>query len=161
MPRRPDLPEYAACEHCNEYRRVTLRVARGPVLCRNCADRKHPQRRCAICHQVAPSELHHVASERQHPHLTLRVCLNCHALLSDRQARWPSAWRREPHVVRCIVQGVIDVLQLWMERSPVAEQCRAIIVMLAHAALCLLPHLRPAALVDLHGLTWAAWGGVA
>jgi hypothetical protein len=95
-----------------------------------------------------------VAGKRQHVHLKCVVCLNCHRLLSNLQARWQKAWKKELHVVRCIVQGVHDVVQLWLERSPVVDHCRALLALLAHAALCLLPHLRPAALADLTGVVW-------
>jgi hypothetical protein len=137
-------------------------MVKGVCLCLNCRDRRHPHLRCTICHQVAPGEQHHVASERQLPQFTIPVCLNCHALLSTRQYRWPREWKTEPHPVRCLVQGVHDVVCLWLERSPVmrepamAASCRALLAALGKAALYLLPFLRPAALADLGRLT--GWG---
>jgi hypothetical protein len=138
---------------------VTLRVcADGRVLCANCADTTHPRRGCPICWRVAAFEVHHVASERQHPTLTLRVCLNCHARLSELQRRWTRAWQTEPHPVRCIVQGVLDVLALWREKhSRTFSQSREMFTMLLHAAVCLFVCLKPSAQRDLQGLTgWSA-----
>lgn len=153
MPRRPELPEYAACTRCGEYAASALRVMDGQAVCHNCADATHRHRHCAICWRMAPSEQHHVASKRQHPTLTLPVCLNCHAILSQRQYNWPPAWRSEAHKLRCVIQGVYDVLCLWLERSPVAENCRDLFVMLEQAALIVLSYLRPEALIDLSALT--------
>jgi len=159
MPRRPEFPEYAACEQCDEYAAAALRKIRKRVLCANCAERdtygdtRHRTRRCAICGRIAPSELHHVASERQHPTLTLCVCLNCHRILSVRQYRWHPAWRTEAHPVRYIIQGVLDVVTLWLQRSPAAEQCRELFALLGRAALCLLPCLRPESLCEVGYLT--------
>src|SRR5258707_322889 len=157
--RRRELPEYASCEQCKEYHRVTLRLcAGGRVLCANCADTTHPRRRCPICWRVAAFEAHHVASERQHRTLTLRICLNCHSRLSAQQRTWPPAWRTGPHPIRCIVQGVHDVLVLWCEKhSRTFRQSRELFAMLGHAALCLLACLQPFALRDLQALTgWSA-----
>jgi hypothetical protein len=154
-----DVPEYAICEGdaCGEYYTKALSRVDGQVLCANCADTRHARRRCAICDRVAPSESHHVASKRQHPTLTLPVCLNCHRILSRRQYRWHPSWRTGAHPLRYLIQGVYDVMCLWLERSPVAEQCRELLTMLGRAALCVLPHLRFAALVDLAGLVdWSA-----
>lgn len=153
-----DLPEYPSCEQCKEYHRATLRLRDGHILCANCADTTHPRRRCPICWRVAASEVHHVASERQHATLTVPVCLNCHSRLSAQQRTWPPAWRTEPHPIRCIVQGVRDVLVLWCEKhSRTFAQSRELFAMLAHAALCLLSCLQPFALRDLQGLTgWNA-----
>ncbi|MGO8948001.1 MAG: hypothetical protein ACLQUY_10130 [Ktedonobacterales bacterium] len=157
MPQQPELPEYTACSQCGEYARAALRRVNSVVVCRNCAGRTHPQRHCAICWRIAPSEQHHVASKRQQVTLTLPVCLNCHAILSQRQYRWPHDWRTEAHQLRCVIQGVYDVLCLWLERSPVAECCRDLFLMLEQAALIVLSYLRPQALIDLDHLTdWSA-----
>jgi hypothetical protein len=153
MRQQRNLPDYATCERCGEYAAATLRAVAGHVLCENCHDTYHARHRCAICVSVLPSELHHVASARQCPTLTLRVCLNCHRLLSERQYRWHPAWRTESHPLRCVVQGVCDVLALWLQRSPVAEQCRDLFAMLGHAALFVLMYLRLDALPDLRHLT--------
>ena len=154
-PNREPIPEYASCEHCDECTASTLRSVDGHILCENCRDTRHPRRRCAICIQVLPSEIHHVASERQCPSLIICVCLNCHRILSQRQYQWHSAWRSEAHPLRYLVQGVLDVITLWFERSPAAEQCRDLFAMLWHAALYGLAFLQFDALGDLSGLT--AW----
>jgi hypothetical protein len=76
-------------------------------------------KRCPLClAKDAPSEFHHVATERQHPTFGLKVCLNCHAILTKRQMNdWPPSWKTEPHRLRCLVQGLIDVVGLWLRRS--------------------------------------------
>ncbi len=151
-----DLPDYAACEGCGEYYAAALRMLDGQVLCANCAegaDGRHPQRRCTICGKVAPSELHHVASARQHPTLTTPLCLNCHRILSQRQYRWHRAWRTEAHPVRYVVQGVLDVVALWFERSPVAKHCTGLFSLLVGAALYLMSYLRMDALREFGFLT--------
>src|SRR5262249_21326008 len=93
-------------------------------LCLNCADEAaeapHPRlARCLGCLRTnVPSEFHHVASKRQHGAFGLRLCLNCHAILTHRQeTAWHPSWKIEPHRVRCIVQGLLDVLWLWLRRS--------------------------------------------
>lgn len=121
---------------------------------------RHPQRRCAICRRTAPSEAHHVASKRQHPTLTLTVCLNCHRLLSQRQYRWHPAWKSEAHPLRYLAQGVYDVLCLWRERSPLAtevfQNCREVLTMLGRAALYALAALRPEVLGEFSFLvSWS------
>jgi hypothetical protein len=104
-----------------------------------------------------------VASKRQHPTLTLNVCLNCHRLLSQRQYRWPPGWKTEKHPLRCVAQGVYDVLCLWRERSPLANealallrQCRELLTMLGQAALYTLAWMRPEAWVEFSALV--DWG---
>jgi hypothetical protein len=156
MRRQPDLPDYAACGRCGEYYRAALRTVDNQVLCANCADVRHTHGRCTVCGAVAPSELHHVASARQLPDLTVPVCLNCHRILSARQYRWYPAWRSEPHPLRYLVQGVLDVVALWLERSPVAEHCRELFALLGRAALLALGSLRADALAELGSLT--DWG---
>src|SRR5262249_6549895 len=84
------------------------------------AEKPHrPIARCPLCHREhMPGEFHHVASWRQHRTFGLHVCLNCHAILTRRQTdEWPPSWRTEPHLVRCLVQGLLDVLGLWLRRS--------------------------------------------
>jgi hypothetical protein len=90
-------------------------------LCRTC--RAQPDHRriaaCPLCGRmnVAP-DLHHIAGRRQHPTFALDVCLTCHDILSARQrTRWDPSWKTEAHPVRCIVQGVFDLVMLWWQRS--------------------------------------------
>lgn len=170
--RGASLPEYASCERCGEYAAAALRVvtehrherehgeanaSERHILCANCTDTTHTQRRCAICGGMLPSELHHVASERQHPTLLLPVCLNCHRILSARQYRWHPAWRTEAHPLAYVLQGVCDVVCLWLERSPVAEQCRELFALLGRAVIYVLAYLRPDALSEVDYLTnWNA-----
>ena len=82
------LPEYAACP-CGEFRRAALRQHRPQVICRNCADRSHPRRLCIPCGRFhLPNEQHHIAG-RPYSSATIPLCLNCHAVVSDRQYGWP------------------------------------------------------------------------
>jgi hypothetical protein len=147
-PRQP-LPEYASCAVCGEYAQAALAISRGRVLCRNCRARRPQRGVCAICNRTAPTEIHHVAMERQIKHLTIEVCLNCHALLSLRQKQWHRSCLTERHPLRFLVQGVVDVSRLWLEHSPAVKQCRAFFTMLGHAALIALSYLRLDALAEL------------
>lgn len=74
---------------------------------------------CPTCGRAdVPAQFHHIASERQHPMLGLRLCLVCHKILTDRQvSAWHPSWRVASHPVRCIVQGMLDLLWLWWQRS--------------------------------------------
>jgi len=87
----------------------------------NCADTSHEKiGQCSICgRKDAPSENHHVASQDQRPSFVVRICLNCHAIVTKRQVtQWDPSWRTEQHPIRCIVQGMLDLLCLWWERNP-------------------------------------------
>jgi hypothetical protein len=67
-----------------------------------------------------PAQWHHLAGERQHKQLRILICLNCHGIITVRQCTgWHPSWKTEPHPVRCIVQGVYDLLWLWWQRSGV------------------------------------------
>jgi hypothetical protein len=154
------LPDYAACERCPEYYRAALRDIDGHTLCANCADHYHPRRRCLICAKVLPCQAHHVGSKIRYPHFTVLLCLNCHRILNTRQYRWRRDGSAERHPLRYLVCGVLDVLALWRERSPVAEQCRNLFAMLGQAALYLIPCLRLEALCELSFLGVGAGGGL-
>jgi predicted RNA-binding Zn-ribbon protein involved in translation (DUF1610 family) len=106
------------CTQCGEYWADVPRGEDG--LCPNCGDTTHPiVPRCPTCHRErVPSERHHVATERQHPTLLFPLCLNCHMIITKRQLTdWPKTWQTEHHPIRCIVQGVLDLLWLWWHRS--------------------------------------------
>ncbi len=130
----------------------------GHILCANCADTTHERRRCPICWRVAAFEVHHVASYRTSQLDAARLPQLPQPTLGAQQRTWPLAWRTEPHPVRCIVQGVVDVLTLWCDKhSRTFTQSRELFTMLMHAALSLLTYLQPNALRDLQGLTgWSA-----
>jgi hypothetical protein len=157
QPRKCDLPEYAACGLCGEYYRAALRIIEGLVVCANCGDHNHPQRRCTICAKVLPGQAHHVGSKIRYPHFTTPLCLNCHRILNKRQYYWRRDGSAERHPIRSLVRGVLDVLGLWCERSPVAEQSRDLLAMLGQAALYLIPCLHPVALGELS--TFGIGGG--
>jgi hypothetical protein len=101
-----------------------MAMRRDGSFCLNCADKNHPRfDHCPICWQAnVPYERHHVASKRQNVRFTVRLCLNCHALITYRQIRnWDHTWQTEEHPVRCSVQGTYDLVCLWYERSPAVE----------------------------------------
>jgi hypothetical protein len=154
---RHDLPEYAACERCEEYAAVALAPVGGRVLCLNCRDDRHPRGACLICRGVLPVEEHHVGARVAFPTLTATLCLNDHAILTARQYHWRRAGWAEAHPLASLVRGVVDLLWLWQERSPVGEQCRELFVLLGRVGLCLLTSLRPEALGDLGHLADWSW----
>jgi hypothetical protein len=156
-PQQP-LPEYASCVKCGEYAEKVLKMVRGRILCRNCRDRSHQHRMCAICAKELPTEIHHVAMKRQIESLTIVVCLNCHAILSLWQKRWHRSCLTERHPLRFLVQGVHDVTRLWLERSPAAKHSRAFLAMLGQAALIALSYLRLDALADLGAVRFGIGG---
>jgi hypothetical protein len=124
--RRDDL--YQTCERCDDYWPLAMR--RTGALCLNCADESHPHTaHCLICWQLdVPYERHHVASERQNERFKIRLCLNCHALITYRQeTSWDPSWKTEDHPVRCVVQGSFDLTCLWVERSPAVEMLRELV----------------------------------
>jgi hypothetical protein len=126
-----------------------LRIIDGQVVCANCADHVHPRRRCMICAKLFPCQAHHVASKIRYPYFTTPLCLNCHRILNVRQYRWRRDGSAERHPARYLMRGVLDVVVPWCERSPVAEQCRDLLIMLGQAALYLIPCLHPVALFEL------------
>jgi hypothetical protein len=96
-------------------------------LCHNCADAasEAPHQRiprCLGCLRTdVPGEFHHLASERQHATFGLRLCLNCHAILTARQVTaWRPSWKTGKHRPRCMAQGTLDLIWLWLRRSHAA-----------------------------------------
>jgi hypothetical protein len=148
------LPEYASCVKCGEYASTTLAYSHGRILCRNCRDTRHQRRLCAICAKLLPTEIHHVASERQIATLTIVVCLNCHALLSLWQQRWDPSWRTDHQPIRFLFTGALDVACLWLQRSPNAAPCRAYLMMLGEALLVALTNECPDMFEELDALGW-------
>jgi len=129
-------PEDATCQRCDEYWPEAIR--RTGAVCLNCADSTHQTiRRCPVCaRKDAPSEYHHIASKRQRATFGVRICLNCHAILTQRQlTAWDPSWRTEHHPVRCIVQGMIDFLCLCWERSPAVAMLHDMLSLLARASI--------------------------
>lgn len=146
------IPDFAACP-CGEYYRDALRMTASGIMCRNCAHTQatHRRGRCAICSAYAPMEQHHIAG-RKHSPITIQICLNCHAIMSKRQYRLHPSWRTESRPILFTIQGVLDVVMLWLERSPVADQCLDLLRMIGQAALSLWPYMRPAALLELNDI---------
>jgi hypothetical protein len=108
--------DYLVCIRCDEYDDAALRVINSTPLCRNCRSTRATKRICSICRKRAPFERHHVASKRQVPTLTVPICLNCHAILSYRQAGWDPRWKTQSRPVWFLLEGLSDVLELWLER---------------------------------------------
>lgn len=148
--RSPKLPSSAACARCPEYHDSALgwgmwRGARA-VLCRVCRreldDEAHgrptTRRVCAVCRRLAPCEAHHIGYQAHYPHLLITLCLNCHAIITTRQA---SQWRKGASGVYYLVQGCYDLIYLWWERSPLVDELRDMLTALGHAALALLSAL--------------------
>ncbi len=127
------LPEYCVCAQCGELDPACLRVVSGRVLCANCSNNsKRKPQQCAICGRRSACENHHVAGRTQIRSVRLRICLNCHRILSARQYEWVG-WPNEFHPVRYLIQGVRDVLALWWERSQDISHNRELRTMLGCA----------------------------
>jgi hypothetical protein len=113
------------CELCAEDWPAALYKNSG--LCRNHAVEQaisdEPYRKyiahCPTCgRSQVPAQSHHVAGVRQHRTLCILLCLNCHGIATARQCTdLDPPWKTEHHPVRCIVQGVYDLLWLWWQRS--------------------------------------------
>lgn len=120
--RQSGLPAYPSCAVCGELRHPALHVSGRRVLCFNCSDGRHRQGLCSQCFTVAPLEDHHpfgrdanrlvackIADTLLITHqskavglcqdVTEPLCLNCHAVVSARQAepRYAAAKRRKTH----------------------------------------------------------------
>lgn len=137
-------PTEGMCTLCGECWSAALcrNTTEGQVVCQNCAAHTAYQRQegtsasthwtslhqCPIClRKNVPGQFHHVASARQYARLGLRLCLNCHAILTYRQmAAWDASWRTEAHPLRCLTQGLLDVLWLWWQRSDVSWSLREV-----------------------------------
>jgi hypothetical protein len=116
MPR--NLPPYATCPQCGEYRGAALRAC---GLCANCTNTE-PQSnvgRCWVCRcDNVPLQAHHIAGKQYAAHTT-RICINCHSVLSEQQR---SSLRR--HAVQAYVQGGVDLCVVWYERSSLRQKAR-------------------------------------
>jgi hypothetical protein len=152
---RVPLPPYAVCRQCRETASAALLVGQdGWVVCVNCLDTTHPRRLCSVCAKLLPTQLHHVASRVRYPTFTTPLCLACHSVLYPRQYRWRHDGSAERHPFRYLLVGVLDMVRLFLERSPAADACRQFFLMLAHAALLALGALQVCALAEVgHTLT--------
>ncbi len=70
---------------------------------------------CPICGRSNVATIkHHVATRRHSKGLVMRVCETCHEPITTRQRYvWESSWKPQddtPTHIRCIIQGVADVL---------------------------------------------------
>jgi len=82
--------EFVGCNTCGELRTAALRkrLINNRVMCMNCSTRRKKRKFCNICTSHAPHELHHIAG-RTHE-LTVSICLNCHARISQAQQAHPA-----------------------------------------------------------------------
>lgn len=121
-------PEYQSCA-CGEYHCAALRT---DSMCRNCADTEHPRGNCAYCSLIGPIEEHHICGKergRPYSHMTLPACMNCHAVLSQWQQRWPASYRYR------LALSLIDGLWLYCERHriPIGHLVLAVATEALHA----------------------------
>lgn len=69
---------------------------------------------CGICGREGV-ELHHIAGEK-HSYHSIKVCLDCHRVLSDKQKLWDARWwhgNQPEHLKQAFLfQGISDVLRL-------------------------------------------------
>jgi hypothetical protein len=152
------LPTYAACLLCGETASAALMVGTGgQVVCLNCQEQpRHSRHLCTVCARNLPAELHHVASRRAYPTFTTPLCLNCHRILSTRQVDFRRKRGEQPrHPFRSLVIGVLDVVRLFLERSPAADACRQVFCLLGTAAILALGSLCFDALAEVgHALAF-------
>src|SRR5260221_2876503 len=121
------VPEYSVCKRCGEIDGASLRMVKGHVLCANCAA-TGKSARCSTCGKLARCESHHIAGRLYIPPIRLRICLNCHAILSARQYAWVG-WREgEYHPVRYLLQGISDIKALWWERGTEIDYNRDLMI---------------------------------
>ncbi len=82
--------ELAGCHACGELRTPALRkqLINKQVICMNCSVKKRVIGKCYLClNSNIPMEVHHIAG-RGHPE-TMRICLNCHSVVSAWQIAHP------------------------------------------------------------------------
>jgi hypothetical protein len=148
--KRLPLPPYAVCRKCGETASAALLAGQdGRVVCVNCLDTTHPRRLCTVCDKLLPCDLHHVASRTRYPTFRTPLCLNCHPILCVWQYRWRRDGSAERHPLRYLIIGVLDMVRLFLERSPAADACRHIFSLLGTAALLALGAVRFDALVEI------------
>jgi hypothetical protein len=149
---RRTLPPYAVCRQCGETASAALLVdADGQVICLNCRDVPgSPRRLCMVCDCILPIELHHVASRINYPTLTTPLCLNCHQMIYARQVRWRRDGSAERHPLVFLVVGALDMVWLFLERSPAATACRQLLMLLGRVAVFMLGSLRIEAMRDIN-----------
>ena len=141
------LERYTTCGLCGEPDPAALHFGWTPVLCRNCTNAASvPQHRCTICGKVAPAHLHHIGPRKVYPNFVCWVCLSCHAILT----RWEIRWRRDAnlghHSLRYLMVGVVNLVTLFLERSPAASLCKPLFSVLGRAVSLLLGTLTCTAL---------------
>lgn len=96
-------------------------------LCPNCAClRRMPGHRvatCPLCSQRGvPIECHHPGRKKYWPTVTIGVCVSCHTILTNRTvSEWSSLWKADAPV-RCLLQGLADLVWLWSIRSATAPE---------------------------------------
>ena len=77
--------DYIICT-CGEHHSAT--VNKKKRRCRNCLNQHKDKQRCMVCGGIHPWENHHTAGRKFMPSLTIRVCMNCHAILTFWQERY-------------------------------------------------------------------------
>jgi hypothetical protein len=77
--------DYITCP-CGEHHWAAVNKAKR--RCRNCLNQHKNKRLCMACGGTHPWENHHIAGRKFMPTVTIRVCLNCHAILTFWQERY-------------------------------------------------------------------------
>lgn len=134
-------PDDCCCSLCGESNALALRQRSRGIVCADCEDTRHAPGVCAICGKHKPIERHHVAG-RKHWAVTIPVCLNDHAILSHYQREWLPETEGRSHLLY-VMQGVLDCVALWLQRNPLAAQCKDMLAMIGKALLVLVAYLRP------------------
>jgi predicted amidophosphoribosyltransferase len=107
--------------HCTSCSETWPGILNAGGLCPNCAaiaqNLGHRVGCCPLCtQQNVPIEVHHPGLKRHWPTVTVPVCLSCHRILTNRTvSEWKVTLTSSP--VRCLIQGLTDLIWLWSVRS--------------------------------------------
>ncbi len=107
-------------------------------LCPSCAClQRTPGHRvgtCPICcRRDVPIERHHPGLKDYWPTVTIPICVSCHRILTNRTVSdWP-ATLISGGKVRCLLQGLADLLWLWTVRNPTAPELLRVVRLSAAA----------------------------
>jgi hypothetical protein len=123
---------------CNTCTECWPGILNAEVLCPNsaCLQREPAHRvgACPICGRMgAPLEVHHPGLRKHWSTVTIPICLSCHRILTNHTVSdWPSI-SASGHEVRCLLQGLADLVWLWTVRSPSAPELARLVRMAAVA----------------------------
>jgi hypothetical protein len=123
------------CATCTE---CWLGIFNTEGRCPNCASHactpQHRMGTCPICSRVGvPIEIHHPGLKKFWPTVTIPVCLSCHRILTNRTVSEWSSTLTSGGKVRCLLQGLADLVWLWSARSPSAPELLRLVRMTSAA----------------------------